>query len=148
MDQMRTGKYSGFIFIVILLMSPHLHGEEILRDKNITDIEVREIQSAMRSERPGPIRYIGAVTKGCSCTEGDACDAQVVVLTDSEQIDFSHIDSKWQIGIFQKWKFKLKVIYDAYHATQSATEQERLYAELRAHLKVNPKICEYKRKEK
>src|SRR5690348_15434877 len=52
-----------------------------LREENITDSEVREIQKIISDRTPGTILSIGAVTNGCTC-ELAACTNEVVVMVD------------------------------------------------------------------
>lgn len=48
-----------------------------LRQDNITDEEVREVQLAALEVYPDVIVNISGVTTGCGCEEGPACTAQV-----------------------------------------------------------------------
>jgi hypothetical protein len=81
--------------------------EAYLRQENITDEEVKELQGAARSVLPEAIVNIGGVTSDCPCEDGHDCSAQVwVVAYDPKKtvgLMFSKIDGHWGIGPVQNW---------------------------------------------
>ena len=81
--------------------------DEPLREENISDIEVRQIQAVMKGLYPGSIVYISSVITGCPCEDGPQCTDQVwcVAFSDEEinQLGLSRIGGKWKIGPLQDW---------------------------------------------
>ena len=96
-----------------------------LRIENISDIEVRQIESVMQERFPGAIVNIGGVTSGCPCEDGDSCDAQVWVvasyLNRSNGLMLSNIDDEWRIGPLQGWWLR----YDSLRALFWAAYREK-----------------------
>ncbi len=78
-----------------------------LREENITDSEVLEIEAVMKEMFPGAVVYISAVTTGCPCEDGPGCTDQVwsVAFHDdaSSELALSRIDDEWQVGPLQDW---------------------------------------------
>jgi hypothetical protein len=78
-----------------------------MRDMNITDEEVREIQGAALDVVPRAIINIGAVTTGCPCEDGGSCTDQVwIVATDPSRtkgLQLSRILGRWVVGPVQQW---------------------------------------------
>jgi hypothetical protein len=78
-----------------------------LRELNITDEEVREIQRVTRSYIPDSYVNISSVVTGCPCEEGSGCEDQVYVLADagtrSVGLQLSRIGKVWKVGEVQKW---------------------------------------------
>jgi hypothetical protein len=78
-----------------------------LRELNLTDDEVREIQSATRSYLPNAYLNISPVVTGCSCEDGGGCTDQVYVLADaggqSKGLQLSRIRNEWKVSDLQKW---------------------------------------------
>ena len=78
-----------------------------LREENISDEEVREIEAVMNEQFPGAIVNIGGVTAGCPCEDGGSCDSQVWVVAHradrSNGLMLSRIGDHWTIGPLQKW---------------------------------------------
>jgi hypothetical protein len=81
--------------------------DEPLRELNITDEEVREIQSVTRSYIPNSYVNISSVVTGCPCEEGPGCEDQVYVLADAGTktvgLQLSRIEKVWKVGDVQKW---------------------------------------------
>ena len=81
--------------------------DEPLREENVSDIEVRQIEGVTRNLFPGSVVYISAVTTGCPCEDGPDCDDQVwsVATADgnSRGIMLSNIEGEWQVGPLQEW---------------------------------------------
>lgn len=81
--------------------------EAYLRQENISDEEVREIQGAARSVLPEAIVNIAGVTSECPCEDGPGCSAQVWVVaydpSETVGLMFSRINGRWGIGPVQSW---------------------------------------------
>lgn len=78
-----------------------------LRQDNIGDEEVREVQRAALEVYPDFIVNISGVTEGCDCEDGANCTAQVwLALYRGDQtrsLVLSKIDGHWKIGAVQSW---------------------------------------------
>jgi hypothetical protein len=78
-----------------------------LREVNLSDNEVREIQSVVSELYPGAILNISGVVTGCPCEEGASCSDQVWTVAHSEgRIDglqLSRIGDRWMVGSIQQW---------------------------------------------
>lgn len=81
--------------------------ERPLRSENVSDSEVREIQSAASALFPGAIVNIGSVVSGCPCEDGSSCSAQVWIVAyrpeKSTGVLLSRIGRQWTVGPVQKW---------------------------------------------
>jgi len=79
-----------------------------LRQDNITDEEVREVQRAALELYPDSIVSISGVTDGCDCEDGSSCTAQVWLALNREyrtrSLVLSKIDGHWRIGAVQSWQ--------------------------------------------
>lgn len=86
---------------------PPRRRESPIREDNITDKEVEEIQSVMAQVQPGSIVNIGTVVTGCPCEDGLKCSAQVWVVANRPKVSvgllLSRIDGRWMIGPVQQW---------------------------------------------
>jgi hypothetical protein len=78
-----------------------------LRQDNISDEEVREVEQAAFEAYPDSIVNISGVTDGCNCEEGGACTAQVWLALYREEhirgLVLSKIDGHWKVGAVQRW---------------------------------------------
>jgi hypothetical protein len=83
-------------------------GAPMLRYENISDIEVREIQTAVAGLTPGAIINIDSVFEGCSCEEGPTCTDQVWVVShlpsQTVSLKLSRMDGHWKLGPFEEWQ--------------------------------------------
>jgi hypothetical protein len=81
--------------------------DEPLRDINISDEEVREIQVLVRDVLPRAIVNIGPVVIGCPCEEGRSCSEQVYVQANSAArsmgLLLSRSRHRWSVSEVQKW---------------------------------------------
>ncbi|MEM9335261.1 MAG: hypothetical protein AAGA33_10460 [Pseudomonadota bacterium] len=81
--------------------------DEPLREANITDSEVRQIEGVVREMHPGSLVYISAVIGDCPCEDGPGCRAQVWSTAQKGgqmiELSLSRIDGEWQIGPLQAW---------------------------------------------
>jgi hypothetical protein len=97
----------------ILTTRPH-RLDAALRDPNVTDEEVREIQSASSEVLTKVIVNISGVTAGCRCEDGPQCTAQAWVTAfrngRDEGLQLSMIGGRWVIGPVQRWWIR----YDAF----------------------------------
>lgn len=78
-----------------------------LRELNLTDEEIREIQSATRNYLPADYLNISPVVTGCACEDGPDCKEQVYVLADmgasAKGLQLSRIKNTWTVGALQQW---------------------------------------------
>jgi hypothetical protein len=78
-----------------------------MRDLNITDGEVREIQRLMKSINVQEILNISAVVTGCACEEGADCTEQVYVVGKYQGrnvgMQLSRRRNLWTFGRVQRW---------------------------------------------
>jgi Surface-adhesin protein E len=78
-----------------------------LRQDNISDEEVREVQRAALEVYPDFIVSISGVTEGCDCEDGSHCTAQVWLALNRENqtrsLVLSKTDGHWKIGAVQSW---------------------------------------------
>lgn len=81
--------------------------DEPLRDINISDEEIREIQLLVRDVLPRAIVNVGPVVTGCPCEEGRSCTEQVHIqansTTQSVGLLLSRTRNSWNISQVQKW---------------------------------------------
>jgi hypothetical protein len=81
--------------------------DEPLREINISDEEVREIELLVRDYLPRVIVNIGPVVTGCPCEEGRDCKEQVYLQantdTGSVGLQLSRIANRWDVSKVQKW---------------------------------------------
>jgi hypothetical protein len=93
-----------------------------LRQDNISDEEVREVQRASLEVYPDFIVNISSVTEGCDCEDGATCTAQVwLALYRADQtrsLVLSKVDGHWKIGAVQGW-------WNRYNAHQAARPLSR-----------------------
>src|ERR1043165_9489862 len=87
-----------------------------LRELNITDNEVREIQDIAGKYAMQTMLNISPVVHGCPCEEGPLCTDQVyVVATLPEKtvgLQLSRVRNAWVLGTVQQWWLR----YDALRA--------------------------------
>ena len=81
-----------------------------MRELNITDFEVREIQDVASRYLVRSMLNISPVVSGCACEEGPMCTDQVYVIattpTETKGLQLSRIRNAWIIGPVQKWWFQ------------------------------------------
>ena len=92
------------------------YSERELRENNLSDIEIRQIEQATHAVVPGAIVNIGGVWAACPCEDGIDCNNQVWVVAElpgrSTGVMLSKIDDRWGIGPVQEWWFD----YEDYEA--------------------------------
>jgi len=85
-----------------------------LRELNISDGEVREVQSIAAHYLPRALVNISPVVAGCPCEEGLACTAQVYVLATAKGqtsgLQLSRTKQHWDVGVVQKWWLKRNAV--------------------------------------
>jgi hypothetical protein len=85
-----------------------------LRDLNITDDEMREVQAIAARFLPRALVNISPVVTDCPCEEGPACTAQVFVLATAKGkttgLQLSRMLSRWDVGVVQQWWLKMDAI--------------------------------------
>ena len=104
------------------------------REINISDDEVREIQSVIRDVVPGAIVNISGVVVGCPCEDGAACTDQVWIVAYtpaiSRGLQLSKIGDHWTVGPLQQWWLDYDDFFEAYRRGSSSwrtfTEAEEL----------------------
>ena len=78
-----------------------------LRDVNISDEEIREVEQLTRKYLPRAYVNISPVVTDCPCEEGPTCTAQVYVVAQSETrtrgIQLSRMNDRWNVGVVQQW---------------------------------------------
>lgn len=93
----------------VLRTRPH-RLDEPLREENISDDEVREIEVVTETVYPGSIANIAGVTEGCPCEDGPSCGSQVWILAYQQGkylgLMLSRIDEVWMVGPTQAWWFR------------------------------------------
>jgi hypothetical protein len=81
--------------------------DEPLREHNISDYEVREIQELVKEYIPREFLNISPVVTGCICEEGVDCSAQVFIVgmagPHSRGLQLSRVAKAWRIGAVQRW---------------------------------------------
>jgi hypothetical protein len=82
-----------------------------MRELNLTDEEVREIQAVTQAYLPSVYLNISPVVTGCACEDGPDCNEQVYVLADTGAVgrglQLSRIKNKWTVGALQQWWLNL-----------------------------------------
>ena len=78
-----------------------------LRELNISDMEIREIQRQVERIFPGTLLNISGVTTGCPCENGPLCSDQVWVVAhqvrSTKGLMLSRIEGHWTIGALEQW---------------------------------------------
>ncbi len=99
-----------------------------LRELNITDEEVREIQAATKPYLPSVYLNISPVVTGCVCEDGPDCKEQVYVVADAgataKGLQLSRIKNAWTVGALQRWWLSLERL-EGRRAKMDFTEYER-----------------------
>ena len=79
----------------------------VLREIDINDEEVRQIEAVVRELIPGAVVMISGVAKGCPCEDGPGCSAQVWIAVhlpkQTRSLELSDINDRWVIGPVQQW---------------------------------------------
>jgi len=85
-----------------------------LRDLNISDNEVREVETIARKYLPQSFVNISPVVGECPCEEGPTCTAQVYVVattpTSSRGLQLSRLNDRWNVSRVQQWWHRREAI--------------------------------------
>jgi len=104
--------------------------DEPLREQNISDYEVREIQELVKEYIPREFLNISPVVIGCVCEEGADCSAQVYIVglagEHARGLQLSRVAKAWRIGAVQKWWLEFYALEPALDkmSTEEAIEAE------------------------
>jgi hypothetical protein len=78
-----------------------------LRELNISDEEVREVQLVAAKYLPQATVNISPVVTDCPCEEGPDCTAQVYVIANQDDktrgLQLSRLHNRWTVGVVQQW---------------------------------------------
>ena len=100
--------------------------DEPLRDENISDEEVRQVEAVTDEIYPGAIVNISGVTSGCPCEDGPSCTSQVWVVAyrdgRNDGLMLSKIDDDWVVGPLQQWWLAWDKLQSRKRATLSTRE--------------------------
>lgn len=107
-----------------------------LRQENIRDDEVRQIQAAASPVVPKAIINISGVVTGCPCEEGPSCTDQVWILANQSErttgLQLSRVGGQWKIGAVQRWWLEYEKLearrrtfhsISAYYAAEDALKE-------------------------
>ncbi len=97
-----------------------------VRELNINDIEIRELQAAAAQVLPRALVNIGPVSTGCACEDGPNCTDQVWVVAstaaEAKGLLFSRINGAWMLGPVQKWWVEYDRLNDGRRSFAKASE--------------------------
>jgi hypothetical protein len=78
-----------------------------LREVNISDNEIREVQSIAQAYLPRSLVNISPVVTDCPCEEGPTCTAQVYVVAQTQNktrgLQLSRMNDRWGVSLAQQW---------------------------------------------
>lgn len=96
-----------------------------LRELNISDNEVREIQVVAAKYVPKVLLNISPVVAGCPCEEGPQCTEQVFIVAEKPQssvgLQLSRVKNAWQLGVVQEWWLR----FDALTADRNKMDYQK-----------------------
>lgn len=85
-----------------------------LREVNISDNEVREVQDIASQYAMNTMLNISPVVAGCPCEEGPLCTDQVYVIATLPEktvgLQLSRVRNAWVVGAVQKWWLRYDVL--------------------------------------
>ncbi|WP_405234005.1 hypothetical protein [Lentisalinibacter salinarum] len=100
-----------------------------LRETNISDNEVRQIEQATRAVFPTALVNISGVTSGCPCEDGPDCTDQVWVVAwhskESHGLKLSLIGGEWVTGPIQRWWLQYESLGNRYDALGPLDTEEK-----------------------
>jgi hypothetical protein len=112
--------------------------DEPLRELNITDNEIREIQGVAAKYIPKTLMNISPVIAGCPCEEGPQCTDQVYIVAEKGEksvgLQLSRVKNAWQVGVVQEWWFR----HDALQARRAKMEYRQYKSEIDELFRVFP----------
>ena len=114
-----------------------------LRELNISDNEVREVQAIAARHLPRALVNISPVVTDCPCEEGPTCTAQVYVLATTAEkttgLQLSRMNDSWGVGIVQQWWLKYEAIQ--YQTTGNADYDMYLHQKATSELYEEFPVC-------
>jgi hypothetical protein len=106
--------------------------DEPLREMNLSDNEVREIQGLVVDHLPKDMVNISPVVAGCACEEGPSCSAQVYVVAMNGDyhrgLQLSRVDDAWRIGAIQTWWLEYEALAPKLRKMELREALEKRYA--------------------
>lgn len=85
-----------------------------LRDLNISDNEIREVEALVQKYLPQSLVNISPVVGECPCEEGPTCTAQVYVVAttraSSRGLQLSRLNDRWNVSRLQQWWHRREAI--------------------------------------
>ena len=113
------------LLLLLLFLPFALHAKETMREENLSDHEVREIQASIRKVYPEMIVNIGTVTMGCSCEEGPDCTSKVWVtsLNDNKMdaLLMSRVGGRWLLSRNDQYR----IDYERYEKMRQKVNDSR-----------------------
>lgn len=87
-----------------------------LRELNITDNEIREVEEIARKYLPHSMVNISPVVTNCPCEEGPTCTAQVYVVAQTPEktrdLQLSRMNDRWVVGVVQDWWLRREALVE------------------------------------
>ena len=106
------------------LLRPHRR-DTPLREINISDEEIREIEVIAGRYGMNTMLNISPVIAGCPCEEGPLCTDQVYIVSTTPQgthgLQLSRVRSAWVVGAVQRWWMRYEVLQTRYAAMDYRT---------------------------
>lgn len=85
-----------------------------LRELNISDDEIREVEFIARRFLPRAYVNISPVVTECPCEEGPTCTAQVYVIATgngkTRGLQLSRLNDRWIVGMVQQWWIRFEAL--------------------------------------
>jgi len=85
-----------------------------LRYLNISDEEIREVETFARKYLPDAYVNISPVVDDCPCEEGPLCMSQVYVVAaakdETRGLQLSRVKNRWDIGVVQQWWLRREAV--------------------------------------
>jgi len=85
-----------------------------LRELNISDDEIRELEAIARRFLPRAYVNISPVVTDCPCEEGPTCTAQVYVIATgngrTRGLQMSRFNDRWNVGMVQQWWIRYEAL--------------------------------------
>jgi hypothetical protein len=111
-----------------------------LRELNISDNEVREIQSLAARYKMSTMLNISPVVAGCPCEDGPLCTDQVYIVSELPEkpvgLQLSRVRNAWVVGPVQRWWLR----YASFEASEPKTDYFK-YRQARNNLLLEFPMC-------
>lgn len=89
-----------------------------LRELNISDDEIREVETIAQSYLPRSMVNISPVVTDCPCEEGPTCTAQVYVIAQTKDktrgLQLSRMNDRWGVSLVQQWYLRREALVDSH----------------------------------